>query len=113
MDIQFKTAKLKKQCNERKAAIATWGDRRAKLVGLRLDDLRAAVTLEDMRHLPGDCHEYRHRKDFVLTLNLDGGWRLFFRPLHDPIPLRPDGASLDWTHVTGIEVTDVRDPHDH
>ena len=86
-----------------------FGRARAKILGRRLDDLRAAGSLEDMRYLPGDCHEYK--KSDKLTLDLDGGWRLFFRASQEPIPVLPDGASLDWSRVTEIEITDVKDPH--
>lgn len=112
MDIQFKTSRLEKACNSRKERVKEWGERRSKVLGRRLDDLRAAGTLDDMRQVPGDCHIYKHRSDGTLTLDLDGGWRLFFRPNHDPLPLLSDGESLDWTKVTSIVVTDVRDPHD-
>ena len=112
MDVRFKSSKLAKLCNSQKERERAWGERRAKIVGRRLDDLRAAVTLDDMRHGPGDCHEYRHRQDYILTLDLDGGWRLFFRPSHEPLPLLPDGTSLDWTRVTEIEITDVRKAHE-
>lgn len=112
MHIQFKTDKLAKQCNNHKERIKVWGERRSKVIGRRLDDLRAAVTLEDMRHAPGDCHEYRHRKDHTFTLDLDGGWRLFFKPLHDPMPLLADNESLDWNQVTSIVITEIIDPHE-
>lgn len=112
MNIQFKTAKLAKLCNDRRERARKWGERRAKILGRRLDDLRAAVTLDDMRHAPGDCHEYRHRKDHTFTLELDGGWRLFFRPNHDPVPLLSDETSTDWTKVTRVEIADVRKAHE-
>jgi proteic killer suppression protein len=111
MDIQFKTSKLAKRCNDWKTGLGAWGERRAKILRRRLDDMRAAVTLEDLRHTPGDCHAYKGSTDHELTLDLDGGWRVFFRPANDPVPLHEDGASLDWSKVTCIEITDVRDPH--
>ncbi len=111
MNIQFKTTKLYKRCNNRKEGTKAWGERRANLLGRRLDDLRAAVTLEDMRHAPGDCHEYKQRRDHLLTLDLDGGWRVFLRPDHDLVPLLADGKSLDWSKVTSVEITEVKVPH--
>lgn len=112
MRIQFKTDKLAKQCNNQKERNKAWGERRSKLIGRRLDDLRAAVTLEDMRNVPGDCHEYRHRKDHTFSLDLDGGWRLFFKPLHDPMPILADQVSLDWSQVTVIVIMEITDPHE-
>jgi plasmid maintenance system killer protein len=111
MQIQFKSAKLEKQCNNRREAVKACGERRANLVAARLAVLRAAVTLEDVRQAPGDCHEYRHKKEPELTLDLDGRWRLCFRPMHDPLPLLADEKSLAWTKVTCVEITDVRDHH--
>ncbi len=112
MYIQFKTVKLAKRCNNKKERIKAWGERRSAIIGRRLDDLRAADTLEDIRRLPGDCHEYRHGKDVhVFTVDLDGGWRFFFKPINDPIPLLADGASVDWSQVTAIQITDIKDPH--
>ena len=112
MLIAFRTGKLEKACNLHAKAVKEWGGRRASIIRRRLDDLRAANTLDDMGRVPGDCHEYGHRKDYTLTLDLDGGKRLFFRPAHDPVPTLPDGVSLDWTSVTAVEITAVEDPHD-
>jgi len=112
MLITFHTERLEKTCNAHAKAVREWGERRARVIGRRLDDLRAAATLADMRFLPGDCHEYKHRRDYTLTLDLDGGKRLFFRPANDPVPTLADGVSLDWAHVTGIEIIGVEDPHD-
>lgn len=112
MDVRFISEKLEKLCNSHKAREREWGERRAKILGRRLDDLRAAVTLEDMRNAPGYCEEYKHRKDHTFTLRLDGAWRLYFRPSQDPLPLLKDEKSVDWTQVTEIEITDVRKAHD-
>jgi toxin HigB-1 len=111
MDIQFNTQKLAKACNTQRTREREWGERCAKILGQRLDDLRAAVTLDDMRGVPGGCEEYRHRKDHIFTMDLDGGRRLFFMPGNERLPLLPDGKSVDWTKVTAILITDVRDPH--
>lgn len=112
MDIQFATDRLRRICNSEASRRKEWGERRAKIVGRRLDDLRDAETLEDMRHIPGDCHIYKHREDHTLTLDLDGGWRLFFRPSNDPVPLREDNRSLDWSKVTAVTITEVADRHE-
>jgi len=112
MDIQFKTDRLAKTCNSRKACEKEWGERRAKILGRRLDDLRAAETLDDMRNMPGDCHEYKHRKDFLFTLDLDGPWRLYFRPCNEPLPLTNNGENLDWSRVTRVEIIEVKKAHE-
>jgi proteic killer suppression protein len=109
ISIIFKDGKLLKLCNEYKEAVRKLGPKCAKILRQRLDDLHAAETLADFRYLPGDCHEYKGKD--VLTLDLDGGRRLMFRPAEDPIPRLSDGMSLDWSRVTSIEILFIGDPH--
>ncbi len=66
VDISFKNRDLKKCANNDRFAVRKLGNRRAKLFKARLDDLHAANTLEDVRHLPGRYHE--------LTGNRKGQW---------------------------------------
>ena len=63
----------------------------ARRVGLRLDDLAAAETLEIVRVLPGRCHELHGDLDGVLSLDLDHPYRLLFEPTEPP-PRLPDGG---------------------
>ena len=57
MNISFAGKDLKKYANDDRSAVRKLGARRAELFKHRLDDLRAAETLEDVRHLPGHFHE--------------------------------------------------------
>jgi proteic killer suppression protein len=110
MQITFSNKKLEGLCNDSRKASRELGPEYAKVLRRRLDDLAGAPSLDEFRHLPGDCHEYK-KQDFVLSLNLRGGDRILFRPAHDPIPVLPDGVSLDWSNVTAVEVFFVGDPH--
>lgn len=67
----------------------------------RLDDMDAAGTLEDMRHLPGRCHELRSDRDGQLSLDLVHPQRLIFPPADKPVPTKPDGG-LDRCLIPGI-----------
>jgi proteic killer suppression protein len=86
-----------------------YGTERAKKLRTRLSGLRAAETLEDLRHAPGRCHELTGNYAGLLSLDLDGPYRLYFRP-HEETDPKP-GGGLDWTKVTAVVVTDVVDPH--
>lgn len=86
-----------------------YGTERAKKLQIRRSALRAAETLEDLRHAPGRCHELTGNYAGLLSLDLDGPYRLFFRPVEETDP-KP-GGGLDWTKVTAVVVTDVVDPH--
>ncbi|MCX7050082.1 MAG: killer suppression protein [Candidatus Sumerlaeota bacterium] len=112
MDILFANNRLKKACNIFQKAVKEWGNTRAGKIYERLKTLRAADCLEDVRNTPGDCHEYKHRKDYCMSMDLDGGWRLLFIPATEPIPTLPDGSSLNWSNVTTVMIVSVEDPHD-
>lgn len=110
MDIIFRTSKLKKEFNDRHLLEKRQGQNRAKLIQRRLDDLRAVDILEEMRNLPGRCHELRGNRSGQLSLDLDGPYRLIFEPANDPVPQKQDGG-LDWTQITAVTIIDVEDTH--
>jgi proteic killer suppression protein len=110
MEIQFKTGKLLKSCTDTRAMIKVHGPERAKVLRLRLDQLRAAPNLAAMKGLPGRCHELSSDMKGALAVDLDGPYRLIFKPTDDPPPRLSDGG-LDWDAVTAIRVVDVRDYH--
>ena len=56
LDITFASNKFEKECNSQRLLVRQQGADRAKRIRRRLDDLRAADCLEDMRPLPGRCH---------------------------------------------------------
>jgi plasmid maintenance system killer protein len=111
MKIGFSSEKFKKLCNRQELLVRKHGPERAKRIRQRLDDLDAAATLEDFRFLPGRCHALTGDLDGLLSLDLDGPYRLYFRPDHDPLPSKPDGG-LDWSKVTAVTIERVFDPHE-
>jgi proteic killer suppression protein len=110
VDIVFSTDKLEKLCNDGRLAQRKWGKAQAEVLGRRLDDLRAARTLEVLRNGPGGLHELKGDRAGRLAMNLRGGDRLVIEPAHDPPPTKSDGG-LDWTQVTAVRVVEVVDYH--
>ena len=111
MDISFGSSKLQKTCNDSKKARREWGERRAKLVRVRLDDLQAADNLGVMRSIPqARCHELGANRAGQLAVDLDHPYRLIFEPAHDPLPEEEDGG-LDWHRVTAITILEITDYH--
>ncbi|MFH0778950.1 MAG: killer suppression protein [Candidatus Eisenbacteria bacterium] len=111
MDILFKNDALRDVLTKHKKTVQKFGDRQARKLRRRLDDLRAAPSLEAMRRLPGRCHELRgDRKDY-LSLDLVHPRRLLFVPATDPAPVKPDGG-LDWSGVRAVRVLGVEDTHE-
>lgn len=111
MDIIFKTNRLLKLCNDDRTRQRECGPVRAKILKLRLDDLRAASVLEDVRFLPGRCHELTGNRNGELAIDLDHPYRLIFTVANDPVPKKENGG-LDWKNVTVIKITEIVDYHD-
>jgi plasmid maintenance system killer protein len=97
--------------NDFKRLVRLHNVQRAKLIRRRLDDLRAAPSLEVMRNLPGRCHELKAEREGQLSIDLDGPYRLVFRPAQDPLPKKSDGG-LDWTKVTAVSIMEVTNTHE-
>jgi len=112
LDIVFGSKKFKKECNDQKLLIKSYGEVMAKRIGRRLADLRAADNLETMRYLPGRCHELRGSRAYSLSLDLEHPYRLIFEPEHEPLPRKADGG-LNWSQVTVIRIIGVEDTHDN
>lgn len=109
MIILFGNKKLRKTCNE---ANLNRKQPRQRLLGRRLDELRAAETLADLRDLPGPrCHELKGNLKGKLSVDLDGPYRLIFEPADDPIPKKEDGG-LEWSKVQSIRILVIKDTHD-
>lgn len=110
MDITFQSEKLRGICNDGKLRQRTFGERTSKILGRRLDELRAAGSLADVAKLPAArCHELKGERVGQLAVDLDHPRRLIFEPA-DPRPSRDDGG-LDWSKVTSIIVIEIVDYH--
>ncbi|MCF6175674.1 MAG: hypothetical protein L3J71_07895 [Victivallaceae bacterium] len=111
MDIYFKTRKLQKICNSAKESIKVRGKQGGIKLQQRLVELRAAIALVDISHLPPPkCHELINRQG-VFSVNLESQNRLLFISTNDPIPFKSDGG-IDLTAVTEIEIIEIEDTHD-
>jgi len=114
LDISFKTTKLEKEFNEEKRLIKIHGSRRAKVIKIRLAELRAASSLYDLGPPydgPGRCHELTGNRKGQLSVDLDHPYRLIFVPNHKPIPSKSNGG-LDWKQVTSIMIIGIEDTHE-
>ncbi len=111
MDILFANHRMEKLFNSQALLVREYGDRQAKLIRRRLDELAAADTLEDLRYLPqARCHELKGDRAGQLSLDLVHPYRLICVPAHQSIPLKSDGG-LDWARVTAVQIVSVEDTH--
>lgn len=110
MEVTFTNQRLSKLCNSRSKLRGEHGARMAELIEQRLYDLAAVDTLEQMRLLPGRCHELTKNLKGHLALDLVHPDRLVFKPNHDPRPEKADGG-LDWSRVTKVTIVGIGDYH--
>ncbi len=111
MDIAFAKKALEKQANDLGLCKRKMGVSRATIYHKRLVMLRAAQTLEDVRHLPGHFHELTANRKGQWACDLDQPYRLIFEPQEDPIPTLVDGP-YNWRAITAIRILEITDYHE-
>jgi proteic killer suppression protein len=109
LEVTFDDSGFGQLCESEKKLRRKYGALRATKIQARITQLRAAETLEDMRSLPGHCHELRENLVGQLAVDLDQPWRLLFRPRDETEPSA--GGGLDWTQVVAVVITSVVDYH--
>lgn len=112
MNIEFQSAKFRKECNDFKLLVRKYGPKQAKKIIQRLDELRAAEKLSDISHLPPPrLHELVSNRAGQYSVDLVHPYRLLFVPSNDPLPLKPDGG-IDLSKVTAVKILEVEDTHE-
>ena len=110
MNIGFRTKKLQKICSNQREGEKSLGSECAKKLRLRLEDLQAAHSLEDMRNLPGRLHELKGDRAGEFALDLKQPHRLVMVPNHNPMPKKESGG-INWTLITDILIIEIEDYH--
>src|SRR5579859_3679863 len=103
IDITFPNDRLRRLCESGRELQRAFGAATANKVMARLLDLRAAPSLDDMRHLPGHCHELEGDRKGQLGVDVGNGRRIVLEIGHNPMPRKPDGG-LDWNAVHAVVV---------
>lgn len=109
MEIRFKEKKLRDLCEQHRLAERRLGAACARKLRSRLADLEAATRVSDL--VAGNPHPLHGDRQGQFALDLAGGWRLVFKPDHEPVPERPDGG-IDWSRVTVVSIEFIGDYHD-
>jgi proteic killer suppression protein len=110
VEITFADKKFEKRANDDRKLLKEYGKERADKIRARLAQLRAAITLEDVRHLPGNYHELRENRKGQWGCDLDQPYRLVFTPHENPIPVNEHGQYI-WQEITGVEIVEVINYH--
>ena len=111
MDILFASDRDKRLYNDSRALVKRYGSQRARLIRLRLDQMRAAACLEVCRSLPGHYHELKYERAGQVGASLDYPYRIVIEQAHEP-PRLLAGGGLDWPRIEVIRVISVEDYHD-
>ena len=110
MNISFDKKKLMQYANNDRLAVKDLGKIRAALLKQRLDDIRAAITLEDTRYLPGNFHELKNNRKGQWACDLDQPYRLIFEAHESPIPINEHGQYI-WIEIKGVEIIEIINYH--
>ncbi len=110
MDVTFKNSKLRKCAEDESYSIKKLGKIRSELFIVRVGNLLAADTLEDVRYLPGHYHELVGNRKGQWACNLDQPYRLIFEPHEKPVPEDENGR-YRWLEIKGVEVMEIDNYH--
>jgi plasmid maintenance system killer protein len=111
MDIIFNDHKLQRICNDPMLRVKHFGKHRAQTIRRRLDDLRAARSLEDMRNLPGKCHELTGDRKGQFSVKLDGPYVLVFESGDYPRPIQGGLDHSAWSQIRSVIIKEIVDYH--
>lgn len=111
MKISFSTRKLERIANNIKNCQRELGTSCAKRFQKRLEALRLADSLEDVRNLPGRFHELTENRKGQWACDLEHPYRLIFEPHEDPVPEDENGVYI-WCEIKGVEIIEITDYHE-
>jgi len=110
VEIEFKSEKLKRTCESYELARKKWGDRNARAVIKRLNEIQSAECVADLNHAPPTrCHllEPHHRGKYAV--DVVHPFRLIFLAISEEG--NPMGKT-DPALVMRVKILGVEDYHD-
>lgn len=111
VQVTYVSRRLERSCASQPARVREWGPETARKLGSRLQELKAAETLDDMRALPqARTQELTGARNGQIGLDLCPPYRLIVIPTDSDLASRPDGRR-DWSKVEAVVVLEVTDTH--
>ncbi len=110
MEIQFKTVKLKKTCENFDQARKKWGEKRARDIIRRLNEIQSAECIADLNHAPPTrCHLLEPHHQGMYAVDVAHPFRLIFQAIsEDGKPL----GNVDPSQVKCVKILEVTNYHD-
>lgn len=103
MDIEFANSKLKKASTNEKFGKKFLGNLRYSIFANRLADIAAAMTMEDLRDVPGKFHNLTGDRSGQMSCHLDEPYRLIFESAAD--------EKNDWSKITCVRIIEITNYH--
>jgi toxin HigB-1 len=110
MKITFSNKTLEKLANDDRRCLKEMGKIRAGIFRRRLNQLKDAQSLEEVRNFPGNYHELAENRKGQWACDLDQPYRLVFEPHEKPIPVDEHGYYI-WIKIKGVEVIEMINYH--
>jgi plasmid maintenance system killer protein len=110
LEILFKDKSFGEDCIDSKKLRKRYGKVEASKISQRLDDILAAPNLKILGQIFPRVHELIGDKKGLISLDLNGQWRLIVEPADIPPSIKSDGG-LDWENIKIIRVLGIYDTH--
>jgi toxin HigB-1 len=107
--VTFKNTKLGCIANDDKKLFSEFSTIRARVFKQRLDDMTAAISLEDLKYAPGYYHELNGDRKGHFACDLDLPFKLIFIPDRKDLFDNGEIALGDWSDINGIEILEISD----
>ena len=109
MQITYASKKIQRLCEQDKHQRKELGEKRAKRLKTRLNELRAVENVSQLQL--GRPHALTEDRAGQYSVDLDGPMRLLFEPTDQPPPTLPSGG-IDWQQVSSVRLLEIGDTHD-
>ena len=108
MQITYASKTIQRLCEEDKHQRKKLGEKRAKRLKNRLNELRAVQNVSQLQL--GRPHPLTGDRAGQFSVDLDGPMRLLFDPAELPPPTLPSGG-IDWQQVSSVRLLEIGDTH--
>lgn len=106
MQVVYADKELARCAGDRAYAVRKMGQRRADVYMDRLNDLRGAANLDDLKDVPGRYHELTGNRAGQWACDLDHPYRLIFKPV-----LNSDGNVIGLIVEQTVSILEIVDYH--
>lgn len=113
MEIRVR-GKLRTALASEAACQKQYGRDMTKKIMMRLNELRAAISLADFwppMSGPERCHELKSDLAGIFSIDLKQPYRLLFVPIEEDPPKDRSNEQARWASITKIEIVAIEDTH--